>query len=144
MPAPPNRRVLFAASLPLLALAGLALTCARRPDPAEPRTPAELAARLRDRGLPYECRYVGPAGPGEPWRNPGHYLRRKGDKRPWEELAANPAHAPQSMKGFVLVLSQEHFGGEGAGSPDSGRVVAGRFVLVGDPAELRRIADALP
>jgi hypothetical protein len=140
-----RRLQLALCSLPLLAALALAVTCDRRPDPGKPRTPADLAARLRSLGLDYEGRFVGPARLGEPFRNQGYYLRRFGDRRPWEELASNPARAPATMRGFVLVLSlrQPYHATEEAGEPESGRWAWGPFVLVGDPAEVKRIADAL-
>jgi hypothetical protein len=125
-------------------LAGAAVCLAvlrREPDPSA-WSPEDLREALAARGVEYEGAYVGRPAPGEPWVNTGYYLKRPGDPRPWRELAANPAHTPRSMRGFLLVLVL--LGVPGAEGPDEGRLQIGRLTVIGDPEELSRVANALP
>jgi hypothetical protein len=135
----PSKKTLMVGAA-LLAGAAVCLAVPRRaPDPWA-WSPEDLREALAARGVAYEGAHVGPSATGEEWVTTGHYLKRPGDARPWRELAANPAHDPRSMRGYLLVTSSR--GVVAHQGPDAGRLHIGRLILTGDREEVVRVAEA--
>lgn len=141
MPTLPSRRTVLACALVALLFASLAwsLTC-NRPEVID--SPEALLHALDRAGLDYEGRHIEANPEGQPFQNPGLYLRHKGDSRPWEQLAADPQVSPEQWRGVVCVVpaggSRRYHLGQGRG-----RITFGPLLLCGDPAELSRIVEAL-
>jgi hypothetical protein len=144
-----RRAKLWAAALAALAGLTLLLACYRpRTVVGDDWTPERLRAELGRNGLAYEGRRM-PISDAERHHDgpdPGYYLRRPDDGRSWEDLASTP-RAPElgEMRGFVVITEalSPTFATPAALDPQEGRVQLGRLVLHGDPAELRRILEAL-
>jgi hypothetical protein len=133
-----KRLLLCAAVLVPVAAAGLALTLGpHRPQVGPDWTPQRLRDELARAGVVYDGKSVHRT----PTTNPGFYLKRPGDRRPWAELAADLRVHPERMRGFVVITVTP----EGFTPPDErvGRVQVGRLTLHGDPGEIRRIVAAL-
>ena len=134
-----KRLLLCAAVLVPVATVYLALTlCPHGPQVGPDWTPQRLRDELERAGVVYEGREMRRA----PGVNPGYYLRRPGDPRSWEELAAHPRGYPATMRGYVAVTVMPA-GFDPIGHEVEGRVQVGHLVLHGDPEEIRRIVAAL-
>ncbi len=128
------------ASVPLAAVCA-ALWCGQRPrvGPVGPDWTAErLHAALTRAGLGYEGARIS----GE---QPGYYLKERRDGRTWEELASEPhwADTAHRLRGYVVIVPGRAGRLAGGGSPEEGLLQLGNLILMGDPAMLRRIAEAL-
>jgi hypothetical protein len=111
-------------------------------------TPERLRAELARNGLAYEGRQV-PLSHPEPHQDgpdPGYFFRRPGDGRSREELSSIPrAPGLGKMRGFVVITRalSPTYATPAHLDPREGRMQLGPLVLHGDPAELRRILEAL-
>ena len=139
MPTTVRRSLLIAAALvPVVALIALPLSCRSQVRVAPDWTPRRLRDELERAGVVYEGKEMARA----PGIDPGYYLRRPGDKRPWAELASQSRMVPERMKGYVVVailpraLTPD-------GEPVPGRACLGHFQLIGDPIEVERILAAV-
>jgi hypothetical protein len=133
-----KRLFLFAAALLPLVTVCLLLTCPRRPQVGPDWTPQRLRDELERAGLVYDARDI---PRGDPTQEFGCYLKRPGDPRPWQELA-DPERAvrPERWRGYVR-LTPALPDTDTTEGPNRCRV--GPLLVVGDPAEIRRIVEAL-
>jgi hypothetical protein len=104
-----------------------------------------LRQELRHRGVVYAGREVTLEEARSRGLDPGYYLKRPDDSRSWDELASLPrSPATGSMRGFVTITARLPPTFQTTSyHPQEGRVLLGKLVLHGDPAELRRILEAL-
>jgi hypothetical protein len=95
------------------------------------------------RGVVYEGREVTLEDARSRGLDHGYYFKRPGDGRSWDELASLP-RCPKngSMRGLVVVVA-EVFQLVTSCDLEWGHVHLGRLILIGDPAELRSILEAL-
>jgi hypothetical protein len=141
--------LLWAAALAAPTVLCLALVLARREPPAvvgDDWSPERLREELAARGLLYEGREVTVAEAHQVGLEPGYYLKRPQDPRAWEELARQlRAPATGSMRGYVVVTAslEPALPPPLGWDPQEGSLLLGRLFLLGDPAELRRILEAL-
>jgi hypothetical protein len=138
---PRRARLLWLLAAPAALALALALQCRRPADPSgwdEARLVREMA------GLGYELhaepadRLVGPAG--APRLLPaGLYFARPAalGGRDWQEVASTPF--ARGWRGLVVAKPRGPYGP--TGTPD--QLAAGPWLLMGDPAELDRIAGRL-
>jgi hypothetical protein len=138
----PRRYLLVPLALVPLAAVCAALWCGQRPrvGPVGPDwNGLRFHRALTEAGLDYEGALVRGS-------HPGYYLKPRGDPRPFEELAAIPRRVDRlaRMRGFVVVVPAWG-GAEAAGElgPEHGQVQLGGLIVMGDPALLRAIVEAL-